>query len=64
MHPQTISEKILSAKSGAPAYAGDIILASVDLAYSHDGNRPLGMDQLAEMGATSVWDRERYLERG
>jgi 3-isopropylmalate/(R)-2-methylmalate dehydratase large subunit len=62
MRPQTISEKILSAKSGgAPVYAGDIVLASVDLAYSHDGNRPLAMDQLAEMGAARVWDRERYL---
>jgi hypothetical protein len=28
MRPQTISEKILSAKSGgAPVYAGDIVLA-------------------------------------
>jgi 3-isopropylmalate/(R)-2-methylmalate dehydratase large subunit len=62
MRPQTISEKILSAKSGgAPVRAGDIVLASVDLAYSHDGNRPLAMDQLAEMGAARVWDRERYL---
>jgi 3-isopropylmalate/(R)-2-methylmalate dehydratase large subunit len=62
MRPQTISEKILSAKSGgAPVYAGDIVLASVDLAYSHDGNRPLAMDQLAEMGTSRVWDRERYL---
>ena len=50
MNAQTIAEKILSAKSGAPVRAGDIILASVDLAYSHDGNRPLAMDQLAEMG--------------
>jgi 3-isopropylmalate/(R)-2-methylmalate dehydratase large subunit len=62
MRPQTISEKILSAKSGgAPVYAGDIVLASVDLAYSHDGNRPLAMDLLAEMGTSRVWDRERYL---
>jgi 3-isopropylmalate/(R)-2-methylmalate dehydratase large subunit len=62
MRPQTISEKILSATSGgAPVRAGDIVLASVDLAYSHDGNRPLAVDQLAEMGAARVWDRERYL---
>jgi len=61
MHAQTLSEKILSAKSGASVRAGDIVLASVDLAYSHDGNRPLAMDQLAEMGAARVWDRERYI---
>jgi 3-isopropylmalate/(R)-2-methylmalate dehydratase large subunit len=57
----TIAEKILSAKSGTDARAGDIVLASVDLAYSHDGNRPLAMDQLAEMGATKVWDAGRYI---
>ena len=61
MAAQTLAEKILSAKSGAPVRAGDIVLAAVDLAYSHDGNRPLAMDQLAEMGAARVWDRERYL---
>jgi len=54
MHAQTLSEKILSAKSGASVRAGDIVLASVDLAYSHDGNRPLAMDQLPEMGAARV----------
>ena len=61
MRPQTISEKILSEKTRAPVRAGDIVLAPVDLAYSHDGNRPLAMDQLAEMGAERVWDRERYI---
>jgi 3-isopropylmalate/(R)-2-methylmalate dehydratase large subunit len=61
MRPQTISEKILSEKSRALVRAGDIVLAPVDLAYSHDGNRPLAMDQLAEMGAERVWDRDRYI---
>jgi 3-isopropylmalate/(R)-2-methylmalate dehydratase large subunit len=58
---QTIAEKILSAKSAVDARAGDIVLADVDLAYSHDGNRPLAMDLLEEMGVRQVWDRDRYI---
>jgi 3-isopropylmalate/(R)-2-methylmalate dehydratase large subunit len=61
MNPRTIAEKILAAKSGGDVRAGDIVLAAVDLAYSHDGNRPLAMDLLLEMGATRVWDRDRYI---
>ncbi len=61
MTAQTIAEKILGVKSGTAARAGDIVLADVDLAYSHDGNRPLAMDLLQEMGATRVWDKDRYV---
>lgn len=57
---KTIAEKVLSAKSGTDARAGDIVLASVDVAYSHDGNRPLPMDLLADMGSNDVWDQTRY----
>jgi 3-isopropylmalate/(R)-2-methylmalate dehydratase large subunit len=57
---KTIAEKLLSAKSATDARAGDIVLAAVDVAYSHDGNRPLPMDLIADMGATGVWDPARY----
>jgi 3-isopropylmalate/(R)-2-methylmalate dehydratase large subunit len=60
MSGRTIAEKLLSAKSGTDARAGDIVLASVDVAYSHDGNRPLPMDLIADMGAGGVWDPARY----
>ena len=61
MSGRTIAEKILSAKSGGDVRPGDIVLADVDLAYSHDGNRPLAMDLLAEMGVARVWDSKRYI---
>src|SRR3954464_7378865 len=61
MKLQTIAEEILSANSGTTASAGDIVLADVDLAYSHDGNRPLAMDLLSEMGTSRVWDKDRYI---
>lgn len=58
---KTIAEKILSAKSGQDAHAGDIVVASLDLAYSHDGNRPLAMDLLTSMGTERVWDSSKYI---
>lgn len=61
MAGKTIAEKILSAKSGQHARAGDIVVAALDLTYSHDGNRPLAMDLLASMGTDKVWDPSRYI---
>lgn len=58
---KTIAEKILSAKSGLDTRAGDIVVASLDLTYSHDGNRPLAMELLESMGTTKVWDPSRYI---
>lgn len=42
---KTIAEKILSAKSGAGASAGDIVVASVDLAFIQDTTGPLTLRQ-------------------
>jgi 3-isopropylmalate/(R)-2-methylmalate dehydratase large subunit len=61
MAGKTIAEKILSAKSGCDAHAGDIVVAALDLTYSHDGNRPLAMELLASMGTEKVWDPSRYI---
>jgi len=61
MAGKTISEKILSAKSGQDARAGDIVVAALDLTYSHDGNRPLAMELLTSMGTDKVWDPQRYI---
>ncbi len=58
--PRTMAEKILAAKSGQDARAGDFIVADVDFAYSHDANRPLPMILLGEFGAERVWDPGRY----
>lgn len=61
MAGKTISEKILSAKSGLDARAGDIVVADLDLTYSHDGNRPLAMELLSSMGTERVWDPAKYI---
>lgn len=46
---KTLAEKILSAKSGQDAYAGDIVIANVDVAAFQDGTGPLGVRQLQKM---------------
>ena len=46
---KTLAEKILSAKSGQDAHAGDIVIANVDVAAFQDGTGPLGVRQLQKM---------------
>ena len=57
---KTIAEKILSAKSGMDAYAGDIVVARIDRAFSHDANRPLPFQVLRDMGGKALFDPGRY----
>ncbi len=47
---QTLSEKILSAKAGVDARAGDIVVAPVDLAFVQDTTGPLTIRQFQEAG--------------
>lgn len=56
---KTISEKILSKASNSDAYAGEIVVASVDFAMAQDGTAPLTIKALQEMGVNKVWDREK-----
>ncbi len=51
---KTIAEKILSAKSGQDAKAGDIVIVDVDVIALQDGTGPLAIDQFAVLGATEV----------
>jgi 3-isopropylmalate/(R)-2-methylmalate dehydratase large subunit len=46
---KTLSEKILSEKSGTDARAGDIIIAPVDLAFVQDTTGPLTVRQFKEV---------------
>jgi 3-isopropylmalate/(R)-2-methylmalate dehydratase large subunit len=46
---KTLAEKILSEKSGQDVHAGDIVIASVDVAAFQDGTGPLGVRQLQKM---------------
>src|SRR4030042_5375049 len=46
---KTLSEKILSEKSGTDARAGDIVIAPVDLAFVQDTTGPLTIRQFKEV---------------
>ncbi len=47
---KTLSEKILSHKSGSDAKAGDIVIAKVDLVFAQDTTGPLTVRQLRTSG--------------
>jgi 3-isopropylmalate/(R)-2-methylmalate dehydratase large subunit len=59
--PKTISEKILSAKSGADAHAGDVVVCEVDLIIGTDASGPMSIDYFERMGGTAVFDSGRIV---
>lgn len=59
MPGQTISEKILSTRSGRRARAGDVVVCAVDHALGTDGSTPMALDYFEAMGGVRV----RYPER-
>jgi 3-isopropylmalate/(R)-2-methylmalate dehydratase large subunit len=61
MPGKTISEKILSAKSGLDARAGDVVVCPVDYALGTDGSTPMAIDYFEAMGGTRVFDPTRIL---
>jgi 3-isopropylmalate/(R)-2-methylmalate dehydratase large subunit len=56
---KTISEKILSHASGKDAYAGDLVIANVDGAMTHDSMVKLVIEAFQEMGGKKLWDPSR-----
>ena len=54
MAGQTISEKILSAKSGKRAFAGDVVVCPVDCALGTDASTPMAIDYFEAMGGARV----------
>src|SRR6202050_4345525 len=54
MAGQTISEKILSAKTGKSAHAGDVVICPVDCALGTDGSTPMAIDYFEAMGGERV----------
>src|SRR5437870_5139055 len=61
MGGKTISEKILSLKSGQDARAGDLVICAVDCAMGTDGSAPMAIDYFEQMGGTRVFDPERVI---
>ncbi|MCW4021472.1 MAG: 3-isopropylmalate dehydratase large subunit [Candidatus Bathyarchaeota archaeon] len=56
---KTISEKIFSRASGSDAYAGDLVIASVDAAMMHDGMGLLVIKAFKEMRGERLWNPSR-----
>jgi 3-isopropylmalate/(R)-2-methylmalate dehydratase large subunit len=56
MPGQTISEKILSMKSGRHARAGDLVICALDYAMATDGSAPMAIDYFEQMGGAAVFD--------
>ena len=53
----TISEKILAKASGNDKVeAGDIVIADIDIAMTHDLTGPLSVESFNKIGAEDVWD--------
>ena len=51
---KTLTEKILSEKSGVDAASGDIIVADIDLAFMQDTTGPLTVNQFYEAGFSEI----------
>jgi 3-isopropylmalate/(R)-2-methylmalate dehydratase large subunit len=61
MRPNTIAEKILSAKSGCDARAGDTVVCRVDWVLGTDASSPMAIDYFARMGGAGLFDPSRVL---
>ncbi len=60
MRSQTFAEKVLSRASGKEATTGEIVIAKIDLAMSHE-NAALVLQSFKDMGAAQVWDRDKIV---
>jgi len=59
MTGKTISEKVLSARSGADAAAGDVVVCDVDFILGTDASAPMAISYFEKMGGTRVRDPNR-----
>ena len=58
---KTISEQILSSKSGTDARAGDLVVCAVDRVLGTDAATPMAIDYFERMGGEDVFDARRIL---
>ncbi|MBQ6100298.1 MAG: 3-isopropylmalate dehydratase large subunit [Methanobrevibacter sp.] len=58
----TMSEKILARASGkSEVEAGDIVIANIDVAMTHDLTGPLSVESFEKIGAEKVWDPSKIV---
>ena len=58
---KTIAEKILSAKSGSDARAGDVVVCTLDHLMATDGSMPMTIDYFERMGGSEIANPERIV---
>lgn len=59
---KTMSEKILAKASGKDQVeAGDIVIADIDVAMTHDLTGPLAVQSFNEIGTEKVWDPSKIV---
>lgn len=57
-----MSEKILAKASGKDnVEAGDIVIANIDVAMTHDLTGPLSVESFEKIGAKNVWDASKII---
>jgi 3-isopropylmalate/(R)-2-methylmalate dehydratase large subunit len=59
--PKTVSEKILSVKSGIDAHAGDVVVCDVDLVIGTDASTPMTIGYFEQMGGERLYDASRVV---
>lgn len=58
----TMAEKILANASGKiSAEAGEIVMANIDVAMTHDLTGPLSVESFEKLGVDQVWDPEKIV---
>jgi len=58
----TMAEKILAKASGKKeAEAGEIVMANIDVAMTHDLTGPLSVESFEKIGVPEVWDPEKIV---
>src|SRR5829696_1672593 len=61
MRPKTISEQILSTKSGTDAVAGDVVVCRADWILGTDASSPMAIDYFHRMRGQALYDARRVL---
>lgn len=61
MRGQTIVEKIFSSHTAGDVYAGDNIIAAIDIAMATDGSGPLTLELFKQMGGKTVFNPSKVI---
>ena len=61
MGPKTISEKILSIRSGQDARAGDVVVCEIDCVIGTDASTPMAIEYFEQMGGERVRHADRIV---